>query len=38
MRSSHAALLNKLDTEKAMDKAAEEELVAAIVAFKKSFA
>jgi F-type H+-transporting ATPase subunit alpha len=38
LKSSHAALLNKLETDKAMDKAAEEELGAAIGAFKKSFA
>ena len=38
LQSSHAALLKKLETDKAMDKAAEEELVAAITAFKKSFA
>ncbi len=38
LKSSHAALLAKLEKDKAMDKAAEEELTAAIVAFKKSFA
>jgi F-type H+-transporting ATPase subunit alpha len=38
LKSSHAALLAKLENDKAMDKAAEEELTAAIVAFKKSFA
>jgi F-type H+-transporting ATPase subunit alpha len=38
LKSSHAALLTKLETDKAMDKGAEEELTAAIVAFKKSFA
>ena len=38
LKSSHAALLKKLETDKAMDKAAEDELTAAIVAFKKSFA
>ncbi len=38
LKSSHAALLAKLENEKAMDKAAEEELSAAIAAFKKSFA
>jgi F-type H+-transporting ATPase subunit alpha len=37
LKSSHAALLAKLEADKAMDKAAEEELTAAIVAFKKSF-
>ena len=38
LQSSHAALLKKLETDKAMDKAAEDELAAAIAAFKKSFA
>ena len=38
LKSSHAALLAKLDSDKAMDKAAEEELTSAIEAFKKSFA
>jgi len=38
LKSSHAALLAKLENDKAMDKGAEEELVAAITAFKKSFA
>jgi F-type H+-transporting ATPase subunit alpha len=38
LRSSHAALLAKLEADKAMDKAAEEELSNAIAAFKKSFA
>ena len=38
LRSSHAALLAKLENDKAMDKAAEEEMTAAITAFKKSFA
>jgi F-type H+-transporting ATPase subunit alpha len=38
LKSSHAALLAKLDHDKAMDKAAEEELTAAVTAFKKSFA
>jgi len=38
LKSSHAALLAKLETDKAMDKAAEEELTNAIGAFKKSFA
>ena len=38
LKSSHAALLAKLENDKAMDKAAEEELGNAIVAFKKSFA
>ncbi len=38
LQSSHAALLKKLETDKALDKAAEDELAAAIAAFKKSFA
>ncbi|MDO8420112.1 MAG: F0F1 ATP synthase subunit alpha, partial [Rubrivivax sp.] len=38
LKSSHAALLAKLENDKAMDKAAEDELSAAISAFKKSFA
>jgi F-type H+/Na+-transporting ATPase subunit alpha len=38
LRSSHAALLVKLENDKAMDKAAEEELAGALTAFKKSFA
>ena len=38
LKSSHAALLSKLENDKAMDKAAEEELSSAIAAFKKSFA
>ena len=38
LRSSHAALLAKLENDRAMDKAAEEELTNAIAAFKKSFA
>jgi F-type H+-transporting ATPase subunit alpha len=38
LRSSHAALLAKLETDRAMDKAAEEELAGALTAFKKSFA
>jgi len=37
LRSSHAALLDKLEKDKALDKTAEEELAAAVVAFKKSF-
>jgi len=37
LRSSHAALLAKLESDKAMDKAAEEELTNAVAAFKKSF-
>jgi F-type H+-transporting ATPase subunit alpha len=38
LKSSHAALLAKLEADKAMDKAAEEELAAAVAAYKKSFA
>ncbi len=38
LKSSHAALLAKLENDKAMDKGAEEELTNAITAFKKSFA
>jgi F-type H+-transporting ATPase subunit alpha len=38
LKTSHAALLKKLDDNKAMDKDAEAELQAAIAAFKKSFA
>src|SRR5687767_7575388 len=36
--TGHKALLDKLESEKAMDKAAEDEMSAAIAAFKKSFA
>jgi F-type H+-transporting ATPase subunit alpha len=38
LKSSHAALLQKLENDKAMDKDAEAELTNAVVAFKKSFA
>jgi F-type H+/Na+-transporting ATPase subunit alpha len=38
LKASHAALLAKLEQDKAMDKAADEELAGAITAFKKSFA
>jgi F-type H+-transporting ATPase subunit alpha len=38
LKSSHAALLQKLENDKAMDKDAEGELTRAIEAFKKSFA
>jgi len=38
LKDKHAALLAKLEADKAMDKAAEDELNAAIVAFKKTFA
>jgi len=37
LKSSHAALLAKLETDKALDKAAEEELSGAVAAYKKSF-
>jgi F-type H+-transporting ATPase subunit alpha len=37
LKSSHAALLQKLENDKAMDKDAEAELTNAITAFKKSF-
>jgi F-type H+-transporting ATPase subunit alpha len=38
LKDKHAALLNKLETNKAMDKDAEAELTSAIEAFKKTFA
>ncbi|RZL11766.1 MAG: F0F1 ATP synthase subunit alpha [Rubrivivax sp.] len=38
LKTSHAALLSKLDATKALDKDAEAELQSAIVAFKKTFA
>ena len=38
LKTSHADLLNKLEASKALDKAAEGELEAAIAAFKKTFA
>ncbi len=38
LKSSHAALLARLESDKAMDKGAEDELTNAIGAFKKSFA
>ncbi len=38
LKSSHAALVAKLEADKAMDKDAEAELTSAVVAFKKSFA
>jgi F-type H+-transporting ATPase subunit alpha len=38
LKSSHAALLQKLENDKAMDKDAEAQLNDAIAAFKKSFA
>jgi F-type H+-transporting ATPase subunit alpha len=38
LKTSHAALLDKIETTKALDKDAEAELQSAIVAFKKTFA
>src|ERR1700754_4960234 len=38
LKSSHAALLKKIEDTKALDKDAETELTSAITAFKKSFA
>jgi F-type H+/Na+-transporting ATPase subunit alpha len=38
LKDKHAALLAKLEADKAMDKDAEAELNAAITAFKKTFA
>jgi F-type H+/Na+-transporting ATPase subunit alpha len=38
LKDKNAALLNKLETSKAMDKDSEAELTSAIEAFKKSFA
>ena len=38
LKSSHAALLKKIEDSKALDKEAEAELSAAVAAFKKSFA
>jgi F-type H+-transporting ATPase subunit alpha len=38
LKSSHQALLDKLEKDKAMDKDAETDLTNAIAAFKKSFA
>jgi F-type H+-transporting ATPase subunit alpha len=38
LKDKHGALLNKLETSKAMDKDAEAEMVSAIEAFKKTFA
>jgi F-type H+-transporting ATPase subunit alpha len=38
LKTSHAALLQKLENDKAMDKDTEAQLVDAIGAFKKSFA
>jgi F-type H+-transporting ATPase subunit alpha len=38
LKTSHAALLKKIEDSKQLDKEAEAELSAAITAFKKSFA
>jgi len=38
LKDKHAALLEKLEKDRAMDKDAEAQLVAAIEAFKKTFA
>ena len=38
LKTSHAALLKKIEDSKALDKDAEAELSAAVAAFKKSFA
>ena len=38
LKDKHAALLAKLENDRAMDKDAEAELTAAIAAFKKTFA
>src|SRR5579872_2434605 len=38
LKSSHGALLDKIEQAKAIDKDAEAELTAAVTAFKKSFA
>jgi F-type H+-transporting ATPase subunit alpha len=38
LKDKHAALLNKLETDKAMDKDAEAQLTGAVEAFKKTFA
>jgi len=38
LKDKHAALLAKLEADKAMDKDAEAELTAAATSFKKSFA
>ena len=38
LRDKHAALLSKLETDKAMDKEAEAAMNAAVTAFKQSFA
>jgi F-type H+-transporting ATPase subunit alpha len=38
LKSSHGALLDKIEQAKAIDKDAEAELTTAVTAFKKSFA
>jgi F-type H+-transporting ATPase subunit alpha len=38
LKTSHAALLKKIDDSKQLDKDAEAEMTAALTAFKKSFA
>jgi F-type H+-transporting ATPase subunit alpha len=38
LKDKHAALLAKLEADKAMDKDAEAEMTSAIAAFKKTFA
>jgi F-type H+-transporting ATPase subunit alpha len=38
LKTSHVALLDKIEKAKALDKEAEAELTAAITTFKKSFA
>ena len=38
LKTSHAALLAKIEEKKALDKDAEAELQSAVVAFKKTFA
>jgi F-type H+-transporting ATPase subunit alpha len=38
LKTSHAAMLKKIEDTKALDKDAEAELTTAISAFKKSFA
>jgi len=38
LKTSHAALLAKVEQTKALDKDAEAELQTAVVAFKKTFA
>ncbi|MEY4765529.1 MAG: hypothetical protein RI907_2202, partial [Pseudomonadota bacterium] len=38
LKTSHGALVAKIDDKKALDKDMEAELLAAITAFKKTFA